>query len=617
MPAEIGTGRLDTPELGSRNTSVARTMWRLLRSLFERSPSRTVSVVMLTFAVILTSGISLVMLVPLLGVAGLDVDVGSIGRIADAVRRVLGTLGLELNVPTVIVAYVLIVVVNAAVGHVHAVQKALLYQAVIVDLRVQVFEAITRTRWVNYVQRPSSGFVHVLTREVERVGATVAGAMSLVISAVMTLLYLALALYVSPAATLFVAACGGVLMALLARQTRLGRARGEAVSRSYEALYAAISEHLSGMRVTKGHGAEAIFLDRFRDRTERTAAAQVDVVRNQADVGFWLHTGSAGIMAGVFAVAFMVLDVPLAGLLLLLYLFARLVPNLTGLQRQVQQVLNQLPAYDRVQATVAWLNEHAEPAASDEPAPRLARSLRMERVSFAYPGGDGEAMLHEVDLEVLAGRTTAIVGPSGGGKSTVADIVAGLLTPDRGRVVVDDIPLAGDLVDSWRKRIGYVNQDPFLFDDTIRANLTLVRPHASEDEIRAALTAAAASFVDSLPMGLDTVVGERGVRLSGGERQRLALARAILREPVLLVLDEATSALDAENERVIQDAIDRMAGKRTLLVISHRLASVRAADHIYVLEKGRVVESGGWDDLVGRPQGRFRALCVAQGLLVS
>ena len=617
MQGENGKGRLHVPEPGSLRTSVARSMWRLLRTLFERAPSRAASVVILTFAVILTSGISLVMLVPLLGVAGLDVDVGSIGRIAEVVRRVLGAFGLGLNVPTVIAAYVLIVVGNAALGHVHAVQKTLLYQAVIVDLRLRVFEAITRTRWANYVQRPSSGFVHVLTREVERVGATVAGVLNLVIRTVMTLLYLALALYVSPAATLFVAACGAVLMAMLARTTRLGRARGEAVSRSYEALYAAISEHLAGMRVTKGHGAEAVYLDRFRDRTEETAAAQAEVVRNQADVGFWLHTGSAGIMAGVFAVAFMVLDVPLAGLLLLLYLFARLVPNLTGLQRQVQQVLNQLPAVDRVEATVAWLKEHAEPAASNEPAPRLARSLRLEHVSFAYPGGDGEAMLHEVDMEVLAGRTTAIVGPSGGGKSTVADVIAGLLTPDRGRVVVDGVSLRGDRLVSWRKSIGYVNQDPFLFDDTIRANLTLVRPHASEDEIRGALMAAAATFVEALPMGLDTVVGERGVRLSGGERQRLALARAILRQPVLLVLDEATSALDPENERVIQDAINRMAGERTLLVISHRLASVRAANHIYVLERGRVIESGGWDDLVGRPQGRFRALCVAQGLLVS
>jgi ATP-binding cassette, subfamily C, bacterial len=167
---------------------------------------------------------------------------------------------------------------------------------------------------------------------------------------------------------------------------------------------------------------------------------------------------------------------------------------------------------------------------------------------------------------------------------------------------------------AWRRRIGYVNQDTFLFNDTIRENLLSVRPDAGEEVLIGALHAAAADFVLGLPDGIDTVVGDRGIRLSGGERQRIALARALVRRPAMLVLDEATSALDAENERAIQRAIDRMAGRQTILVIAHRLASVRSADVIHVMEDGRIVESGSWEALMEDPRGRFRALCRAQGV---
>jgi ATP-binding cassette, subfamily C, bacterial len=598
-------------------SNTARSMVMLLRSVFAEAPARATLVLLVSFALVLTSGVGLLMLVPLLGVAGLDVGGGSVGRIAELVADALAAVGVGLSVPGVLGAYLVIVVGSAALSHLQSTQTALLYQAMIVALRQRVFEGITHARWASYVVHPSSSFTHVLTRETERVGAAIAGVLNLLVKTIMTLVYFGLAVYVSPAATLLVTACGGVLMAMMARKTREGRAKGEAVSRSYEDLFSAIGEHLAGMRVTRGHGVESLHIERFRERTERTARAQADVVRNQADVGFWLNTGSAAVMVGVFAVAFVVLELPLAGLLLLLYLFARMVPALTTLQRQVQDVLGHLPAVERIEAMLKWLSERAEPTGPEDAVPPLTRSLRLEGVSFGYDGGDGGDAVRDVDIEVPAGRTTAIVGPSGGGKSTVADLVVGLLTPDRGRVLVDDVPIEAGRLAAWRRLIGYVSQDTFLFHDTIRANLLLVRGEATDAELREALVDASALFVDALPRGLDTVVGDRGVRLSGGERQRIALARAILRRPALLVLDEATSALDAENERVIQEAIARMAGRQTLLLITHRLASVRSADHIYVLEGGRVVESGRWVDLMSRPQGRLRDLCEAQGLTVA
>jgi ATP-binding cassette subfamily C protein len=170
-------------------------------------------------------------------------------------------------------------------------------------------------------------------------------------------------------------------------------------------------------------------------------------------------------------------------------------------------------------------------------------------------------------------------------------------------------------IKAWREQIGYVPQDTFLFHDTLRSNFLWAKPDAKEEEIKQALRfAAAEEFVSGLPRGLETILGDRGVLVSGGERQRLALARALLRKPSLLILDEATSSLDSENEKRIQNAIEKLHGQMTILVISHRLSTIRGADIIHVVEEGRLVESGTWDELIAKDNGRFRELCRAQGI---
>jgi ATP-binding cassette subfamily C protein len=246
----------------------------------------------------------------------------------------------------------------------------------------------------------------------------------------------------------------------------------------------------------------------------------------------------------------------------------------------------------------------AEPQAERQEEVRLKGSIRFEGVSFGYGGEGGIPAIAGLDLEIPAVETTAIVGPSGAGKSTVADLGMGLIVPDRGRVLVDEVPLSPERMRSWRAQIGYVAQDTVLCHDMLRANLLWARPEVTDLEIwRALRSAAAEEFVSELPEGMETVVGDRGVRLSGGERQRLA--RALLREPSLLILDEATSALDSENEKRIQSAIEELHGRMTILVITHRLSTIRGADVIHVLERGRLVESGAWDTLVGRGSSRL------------
>jgi ATP-binding cassette subfamily C protein len=254
-----------------------------------------------------------------------------------------------------------------------------------------------------------------------------------------------------------------------------------------------------------------------------------------------------------------------------------------------------------------------QPVAQPRPLP-FSRSVTLEGVSFAYPGVDRSAV-RDVTLTIRAGSTTGVAGPSGGGKTTIADLLLGLLEPGTGQVLVDGALLDAAGLESWRTQIGYVAQDTFLFHDTVRANLVWAQPDATDSQLWDALRMAAAdSFVRALADGLETVLGDRGVLLSGGERQRLALARAFLRRPRLLILDEATSALDAGNEQIILSAIGALHGQMTVLLITHRLGVLKDADDIYVIDDGRVVESGRWNALREHPQGRLASLARAQGV---
>jgi subfamily B ATP-binding cassette protein MsbA len=243
---------------------------------------------------------------------------------------------------------------------------------------------------------------------------------------------------------------------------------------------------------------------------------------------------------------------------------------------------------------------------------RARGEVRFENVGFSY--GPDAQILSDVTLEARPGETVALVGPSGGGKTTLLNLLPRFYDVTSGRVLLDGTDVRELTLASLRAQIALVTQEPFLFDDTVRANIAYARPDATPDDVQAAAEAAAAhDFIAALPSGYDTVVGEAGTRLSGGQRQRIAIARAFLKDAPILLLDEATSALDAESERQVQAALERLMAGRTTVLIAHRLSTVRAADRIYVLEAGRVVEQGGHADLVARG-GLYSRLAQAQNL---
>ncbi|HET7234584.1 MAG TPA: ABC transporter ATP-binding protein [Longimicrobium sp.] len=583
----------------------AAALWRMDRRVVLRAMA-----VMLLAPV--TEAAAVLALVPLLSAVGLPSPGGGAARLGGISARVMAAVGLR---PTLASALGVLVAVTVAQALVQRAQNLAGYQMELrtaLHYRRKLYAAIAGARWLHFTRIRGSDLLQALTHECDRAGRAASNLLAVFTLALVSAAYFALALRVSTAASLVAAACGAVLMVALRGYNRTVRRHGEGLSSAHKEMTAAAGEHLQSMKVVKSYGAEERNAALFGAAAERAAAVHLGVARVYGDSRALFTLGSVVLLALVTWVAVSVLGLPGTSALLLAFIFFRLVPRLQNLVNMHQTLLHDLPAWEAVTHRVAEMEgerEQLSPAAAPH---ALAQGIRFDSVRFAYPDAGREAVAG-VDLCIPAFRTTAIVGPSGSGKTTVADLVMGLVRPSAGEVVVDGRELDEEWMRGWRQGIGYVAQDTVLFHDSVRANLRWARPDATDDELWEALRAAAAEgFVRALPEGLGTVVGDRGVRLSGGERQRLALARALLRRPALLILDEATSALDTENERRIRDAIHALHGRVTILLITHRLSSVRDADTIHVMEAGHIVESGDWAALMEKPGGRFRALWASQ-----
>ena len=343
-------------------------------------------------------------------------------------------------------------------------------------------------------------------------------------------------------------------------------------------------------------------------------AARLSLTRAFAALRWQTTVGSVLALSVILYLAVDVFHLPTAAILLLLFIFSRLVPRLVTLQQTFQEILSVVPALDAIENLIADCEKAPERTTDTQEPIELGSGIELRDISFSYAGSGALRQLHSVSIEIPTGKTTAIIGSSGAGKSTIADLLLGLITPDGGDVLVGGRTLDQVHLSSWRDQIGYVAQDTFLFNDTVRFNLEWAAPGASEREMKDALASAAAGFVSILPAGLDTVIGERGVRLSGGERQRLSLARALLRHPRVLILDEATSSLDSENEERIFRAIQKLHGSMTIIIITHRLSTIRSADVIHVLDSGRITDSGTWEALIEKDDSRLRELGRTQGI---
>jgi subfamily B ATP-binding cassette protein MsbA len=485
----------------------------------------------------------------------------------------------------------------------------------LIDLRMELFERLQRLSLSFYESQRVGDLMSRLTTDVSLVQQLVSADMTSYITAPgIVLAGLAIMFVINWKLTLlvliFAPLTAQVVTSTGRRIRRLTRSQQERIAD----LNARLHERLASMRIIQSFTREEYEIGEFRRLNERTFDAVIRVARVAAlspQAIQFLATSSFVLVvayAGMLIIREQLSLPALMGYFALTQRVGVYFVKFGSLHLRVQQSLAALGRVGEVIAREPDITESPEA----EPLPPVAGSIAFRDVSFRYP--DGEEVLRGVDLEIESGKAIALVGPSGAGKTSLANLIMRFYDPSEGCIEIDGCDLRRVTLHSLRSQIGLVPQETILFGGSVEENIRYGRPEASHEEVVAAAEAANAhDFIQDLPHGYEAEVGERGVKLSGGQRQRIAVARALLKDPRILILDEATSSLDAESEGLVQEALERLMKGRTTLIIAHRLSTIRKADRILVLSDGRIVEQGTHEELLGRGEAYTRLYRLQQG----
>jgi len=493
------------------------------------------------------------------------------------------------------------------------VYTAWLGQTVLHTARSRLFAACMALDYGRFTLLSSGTLINLLTTEAQRAAASYSTAFQMISNIAVTLGFLGVLLWLSVPLTMVAVGSLGVSLMTVSFFVRHTRRYSLKTTDCHSIYSRVVLERLNGFRLIKltaAGGREAATAGRasnqVRDMLFRLAQinASVDLIMEVLTLlvgGIILYVSSSALQMSLS-------EVGLFGLVLL-----RLLPQAKEAMKSRQSFVSCVGSRDAIIGGFAAFLEQQEPTGGERPFAPLRRGIRFEGVTFDYDNAARPA-LRDVTLDIPAGRVTALVGRSGAGKTTLADLVVRLRVPGQGRVLYDGVDGAEFDLTSLRKSMAYVSQDAAILDDSVAENLRFANPEATQEQLWEALERAqAAAFVRTLPEGLDTRLGERGVLLSGGQKQRLALARVFLQQTSVLILDEPTSALDSETERDIQKVLAelRAEGSVTVLIIAHRLSTIRDADLIVVMKDGGVVEQGHHAGLLAEG-GWYARMCAMQ-----
>ena len=550
----------------------------------SRAQRRSVAILVLLMVLsALTEGFGLVLLVPMLSI------LGGAQRLPEPLGDLVNQLDIPLTLPLLLAIFVALVALRAVVNHARTMRAFALEIDIVDGLRERAWSALLHCDWRHLAQMNQSDNASLLISNVDRVGYGI-GELLRALAILITLGGLgAAALIISPWIAVAAGAIGLAVLLAYRGIRRRAATLGDELTEAFDTVHAQLNEGLGALRIIKSFAREDHAFRRGSRAFAGLRETQRMFLRDAALAQASLQVGGALCLAALVWLATARWGAGAAQILPLVALFARALPLIGALQHALQHWAHARPAADATIALIESAEAQREPAQPGASPPDLRREIALDSVTVNYAGRDSGA-LENATVVFPIGSITALIGPSGAGKSTLADLVAGLIAPDAGLVTVDGVPLEGPERRAWRTRVTYVQQEPVLFSGTVRENLAWADPGATEARMAATLTAASADFVHALPEGIDTRVGDGGNQLSGGERQRIVLARALLRDPSLLILDEAASALDIESEARIAEAIARLRGRLTVIVIGHRGVLVEVADRAVRLEAGRIVD---------------------------
>ncbi|MEZ4828916.1 MAG: ABC transporter ATP-binding protein [Bacteroidia bacterium] len=486
-------------------------------------------------------------------------------------------------------------------------------QKMIADLRSRVQQQILNLP-VRYFDNTKSGaLVSRIMNDVEGVRNLVGTGFTQLIGGVLTAIAsLIILIYISPALTFFAVIPLLLFGFISLRAFGLIRPIFRERSKIQAEVTGRLTESLGGIRVIKGFQAEEQEKKIFYEGVMRL----YENVKSSLTASSFV-TSAGTFLAGLTTLGIMWIGVPMiireklteGDLISFIFYLAFLIFPIIQMSNIGSQLTEAFAGLDRTQELLNMERETDDPNRTIE-LERIKGNISFQDVTFSYD--KGKEVLHGISFEAPAGSVTALVGSSGSGKTTIAGLAATFHTPESGTITVDGVDMSKATLQSYRSQLGVVLQDDFLFEGTIRANILFPRPDATEEQLTQAVQAAYVNeFTDRFEEGLDTLIGERGVKLSGGQRQRIAIARAILANPRILILDEATSNLDTESESYIQQSLAQLMEGRTTFVIAHRLSTIRRADQILVIEDGKIAERGTHDELIAR-EGRYHKLYTYQ-----
>jgi len=585
--------------VATMNIKHSLSIYRQVFGLLLQYPSLSFSLIILSLCVSLTEGLGVGLLLPFL--AGSEIDIDFLPLLSSTIGVISGLSAVE-RVRLVAALLVLIVLIRSGFLYAARLQAIRLQIAVTRYLRSNLFKQLHTVAITFIHQQRIGGLLEMLLLHVTQAGRLVKGVNDSFVLLFTIITYGILMTFVSwPLTLLAVGLLIGITIPLRKRLLiRIDRAAKTRKELGME-LQSISVESLSAMRLIHLFTQEEQSLLRFDQALE---AFNRQVYRTDKLVYLTqplFSVFSIIILSSLLLASTFILpeqsEAWIGQLALFLVIVFRLIGPASALNQTQSEVINFSPA---LQSVLDFLRREDKPYLKDGSThfEILQTGVALENVSFHYDSRELPA-LKNISFEISQGEMTAVVGPSGSGKSTLVNLLARLYDCDEGQISVDGVDLRDLEIASWRSQIAVVSQDIFIFNDTVMANLRFVRANATDDEIfQVARLAQAHSFITALPQGYETRLGDRGVRLSGGQQQRLAIARAMLVNPQLIIFDEATSDLDTNTEQAIQEAIAQYGQGRTVLVIAHRLSTIHQADNIIVLEKGRVVEHGTHQELM-------------------
>lgn len=565
----------------------------------------------------LLENFGILLFIPLINLTGIfgGVQSNENSRL-DWIISLFNHLPISLSLTVLLSLFVFIMVGQALFQRQQTILNTKIQQGFTRYLREETYKALLQANWSFYLRNRKSDLINSMVNEIARVSGGIQLFLQFISSFVFTLVQISIAFWLSAKLTVFVLVFGAILILLSRRFVKNSKQMGGNTIVLGKSFLGGVTDHLNGMKEIKSNNLEDSHIHWFHSLNEKMEDNMIEISKLKTTSRFIFKSVSAVLIAVFAFISIKMFQTQPAQLMVILIIFSRLWPRITSIQSSMEQLSSIIPSFIALIALQKECLESKEYEDIDYKNVQpyaIKYGLECRNVSYRYNKEQVLYALKDINIKIPCNQMTAIVGPSGAGKSTLIDLLMGLNKPENGDILIDSIPLGKENLLALRRSISYVPQDPFLFNATIRENLLMVEPSATEEQIWEALEfSSAAEFVMKLPIGLDTLIGDRGIRLSGGERQRIVLARAILRKPSILVLDEATSALDTENERNIQKAIDQLKGKMTIIVIAHRLSTIRNADQVIVLEQGKVVQKGGFKQLAEEKRGLFRHLLGSQ-----